>query len=384
MAYRSLTFDTEVVQPTNGNPPGVSYASGSQHYINKVWILKQNNSPLKLDMTLGSIKTDIFGDSLTFALLADKPMTFGSPSHGSSVQTWRSWYKPANSISQATASDRPTYFTTGGAETIFFNRDFMDLPSAFFNFTSTTEFTIFVSFDQVSQNSSDEAFLFGGTNSSRSDLLSVWGIENDQCAIYDNANNDSVWSGTNMAGGSIRMLSHHTDKTVWDYHDGIEELEEPSDFTSAFDFDFLNKAITSAGSQGIGTFKINELLVYDESISTMGATTRQKIEGYLAHKWGTNSALRNADGSTGHPYVTTDPRGTEDWEFSSPITTTKSGSITGTTPLLSTFADADYDIYTFGSGTSGNLVTANQLVKFAVVDMEKPGKVYIRVEYTGA
>lgn len=384
MAFRTLSFDTRTAIPTSGFPATVAYVSSAAHKIHNVYVTKENASDLTLDMTLNQLKTDIFGDSLTFALLADKPMTFGSPSHGDAIQTWKSWYRPGNSISQATASDRPTYFTTFGAETIYFNRDYMDLPSAFFNFTSTTEFTIFVSFDQVATNSSGEVFLFGGTNPTRPDLLSVWGIENDQCAIYDNASNDSIWSGDVMAGGSIRMLSHHTDKTVWDYHNGIEEVEEPSDFTSAFNFDFINMASTSAGTRGSFRLKINELLVYDESITTMGATQRQLIEGYLAHKWGTNSALRNADGSTGHPYVTTDPRdGKGDHtvrQFASPMSTIVSGFDAASVPALS---EVGASVFTKEAWAAPGLsVAADQVVQFVVEDMNEPGIVYIKIDYT--
>ena len=180
------------------------------------------------------------------------------------------------------------------------------------------------------------------------------------------------------------MLSHHTDKTVWDYHNGIEEVEEPSDFTSAFDFDFLNKAVTSGGNQGSGTFKINELLVYDESIDTMGATKRQEIEGYLAHKWGSNSSLRNADGSTGHPYVSTNPRdGKGDHtvrQFSSAMSTIVSGFSEASVPALS---EVGASVFTKESWASPGLsVAADQVVQFVVEDMNEPGIVYIKIDYT--
>jgi len=389
MAYRSLTFDTEVVQPINGIPPGVAYASGSQHYINKVYVLKQNASPLKIDMTVGSPKTEIFGESLAVALLADKPMTFGSPSSGSDVETWKSWYKPAISVSQATAADRPSYYRVargggaGGPAIVLAPGEFLDLPSANFNFGATDQWTIFVALETVTQNSNDEGHLFGGT-STGGDFSSIWGIDNDKCAVIDQNGNEELWSGSLMTNNCVRMLSHSASKEVWDYMNGEEVLNNTSTFTRSFDFDFLNKSETTSGTAGSATFWVREILIYEESIDVMGATQRQEIEGYLAHKWGTNSSLLKADGTTGHPYVTTDPRDAEDWKFSSALTTTKSGYVEATPPSLSSFTDTDYDIHTFGQGTNGFNVAANQLVKFAVVDMEKPGKVYIRVEYTGA
>jgi len=388
MAYRSLTFDTEVGKPTNGNPPGVSYVSGSAHYINNVYVKKELDSPLKVDMTLGSLKTDVFGDSLVFALLADKPMTFGDPSSGTDISSWKSWYRPANSVT-GTGTTKPSYLINGTGQAarptmLFDEGEIVTLPSAYFHFGATEPFTIFVALEAVTKNSAREAYLFGGTNPSRTELVSIWGIDNNKCAVIDAGNNEELWSGSLMHGDSIRMLSRTSNGKLWDYQDGIEVLEDSTTFTDAFNFNFINKGNTSDGDQGSGTFEINEILIYDEDASTMGTTKRQEIEGYLAHKWETNSALRNANGSTGHPYVTTDPRDAEDWKFSSPATTSKHAYDESSPPAFNNISSATFDVVALGSGTGGVSVSANQLVKFAVVDMEKPGKVYIKVDYTVA
>ncbi|HIF79491.1 MAG: hypothetical protein ABGY10_03785 [bacterium] len=385
MAYRTLSFDTRAGKPTDGFPHGTSYTSSKAHHISRVFVIKENASDLKLNMTLDQLKTDIFGDSLTFALLADKPMTFGNPSSsGTDISSWKSWYRPANAVT-GTGTTKPSYLINGTGQAasptmLFDEGEIASLPSAQFHFAATDSFTIFVSFNAVTKNANDEAYLFGGTNPSRGELLSIWGIDNDKCAIIDHGNNDSLWSGSLMTGDTIRMLSHAGNNKVWDYSNGIEQLEDTTTFTRPFNFDFINKANTTSGDQGGGTFEINEILVYNEDITTMGATQRQLIEGYLAHRWGTNSSLRNADGSTGHPYVTTDPRDSKGdhtvRKFGSTMTVTKSGTIP---PTYSDVSSATFDIEGFSPDLA---VAADQVVQFVVEDMNEPGIVYIKVQYT--
>ncbi|RZD49558.1 MAG: hypothetical protein CXT65_05145 [Methanobacteriota archaeon] len=382
MAFRTLSFDTRAAIPTDGFPATVAYVSSAAHKIHNVYVTKENASDLTLDMTLDQLKTDIFGDSLTFALLADKPMTFGNPSSsGTDISSWKSWYRPANSVT-GTGTTKPSYLINGTGQAarptmLFDEGEIASLPSAQFQFASTDPFTIFVSFKAVTKNSAREAYLFGGTNPSRGDLLSIWGIDNNKCAIIDNANNEALWSGSLMTGDN-------TSGTVWDYENGIELLEDTSTFTSAFNFNFINKANTTDGDQGSGTFEINEILVYDEDASTMGTTKRQEIEGYLAHKWETNSALRNANGSTGHPYVTTDPRDSKGThtvrKFSSPMSTIVSGFSEASVPALT---EVGASVFTKEAWASPGLsVAADQVVQFVVEDMNEPGIVYIKIDYT--
>lgn len=391
MAFRTLTFDTVTAHPVDGYPATASYYSSTAHTINRVFIIKENDSPLTMNMTLDQLKTDIFGDSLTFALLADKPNTFGDVSSGTDVARWRSWYNPTNSVSGGAGATKPSYLINGTGQTarptmLFDEGEIATIPSAYFHFASSDQFTIFVAFKAVTKNSSREAYLFGGTNPSRADLLSVWGIDNNKCAIIDNANNEALWSGSLMTGDTIRMLSHNTSGTVWDYENGIELLEDTSTFTSAFNFNFINKANTTDGDQGSGTFQINELLVYNESIDTMGTTRRQLLEGYLAHKWETNSSLRNANGTTGHPYVTTDPRDSKgDYtvrKFNSTMSVVNFGYVEGSPPSLSDVTFGAGNTFTRQNLTSPVSVAAGEVVQFVVEDMEEPGKVYIKIDYT--
>jgi len=390
MTFRTLSFNTRSAKPTNGYPGTASYALSYAHKINNVYIKKELNSTLKLNMTLDQLKTDVFGDTLTFALLADKNETFGNVSTGSDVTTWKSWYKPANSVSQATAADRPSYYriprggAAGGPAIVIAPGEFLDLPSADFNFGATEQWTIFVALETVTQNSNDEGHLFGGT-STGGDFSSIWGIDNDKCAVIDQNGNEELWSGSLMANNCVRMLSHSASKEVWDYMNGEEVLNETSTFTRSFDFDFLNKSETTSGTAGSATFWVREILVYGESIDVMGETQRQEIEGYLAHKWGTNSSLLKADGTTGHPYVTTDPR---DAKGTHTVRKFESGTVTTalydydptSPPDMTDTRSTVFDVVAFAG--EGLLVPAGDVVQFVIEDMDEPGEVYIKVEYT--
>jgi len=393
MAFRTLTFDTEVAKPVNGYPATTAYISSTAHKINNVYVLKENNSPLKLNMTVDQLKTDVFGESLTFALLADKNETFGNVTTGSDVTTWKSWYDPRRTVGQATSADRPSYYripmggAAGGPAIVVAPGEFVDLPSTYFHFGATDQWTIFVALETVTKNSSRDGHLFGGTNASRSDLVSIWGIENNKCAVIDAGGNDNLWSGSLMSNDCVRMLSHSTSKEVWDFMNGEEVLNDTSTFTHAFNFDFLNKSETTGGTAGSATFWIRELLVYNESIDVMGATQRQEIEGYLGHKWGTNSSLLNADGTTGHPYVTTDPRDAKGTHTvrkfeSGTKTTALYGYNPASPPSMTDTRSSVFDIETFAG--QGLLVPAGDVVQFVVEDMDAPGKVYIKIEYTEA
>ncbi len=393
MAFRTLTFDTDTAKPTDGYPATTAYISSTAHKINNVYMKKEHASTLKLNMTLDQLKTDIFGSTLSFALLADKPNTFGDVSTGSDVTTWKSWYDPRRTVGQATSADRPSYYnipsggSAGGPAIVVAPGEFVDLPSAYFHFGATDQWTIFVALETATKNSSREGHLFGGTNPSRGDLLSIWGIDNNKCAVIDAQGNDNLWSGALMSDDCVRMLSHSASKEVWDFMNGEEVLNDTSTFTGAFNFDFLNKSETTDGTAGSATFWIREILVYAESIDVMGATQRQEIEGYLAHKWLTNSSLLNADGTTGHPYVTTDPRDAKGTHTvrkfeSGTKTTTKSGYIPGDPPDMTDTRSSVFDIEAFaGQGLS---VPAGDVVQFVIEDMDEPGHVYIKIEYTEA
>ncbi|SES23333.1 hypothetical protein, partial [Sphingobium sp. YR768] len=83
---------------------------------------------------------------------------------------------------------------------------------------------------------------------------------------------------------------------------GTAALGSGSPVTEFGIFGLVGSATTDKASRLAG--KISEVLVIDPTLLPNGGSTfdRQKIEGYLAHKWGIQNSL-----AAGHPFLTTAP-----------------------------------------------------------------------------
>lgn len=379
MPVKTMTFDTTKVKPTDGTPIGVAYVSGQAHTISKVYVIKQSNSGMKINMTLNQLRSGIFGDSLTYALLIDKPMTFGSPSSGGAVSEWKSWVNPTQTAAtQSTTADQPSYH--GSGYMVFSSGtpgDHLSLPSAPFAFAASEEFTIFTAIVLLTQNSDNDAFILGGTTSTETSPRSVYGVMASRRTVCDQDGNKFQSNSNVPTSSEIRSISRHSDNELYEYVNGTQTINGDNSCSDPLNFTFINNASHRGGEEGGGSLRLMEVLVYNESTQTMSTATRQQIEGYLAHKYSLTSGL-----PTGHPYKTTDPRDADgDYtvkQFSSDMTTTKTGYDESNPPSLSA-PDSDFDIETFSPGIS---VSADQVVQFVVEDMDEPGKAYIKVEYT--
>jgi len=382
-----MEIDTSVyLHGSDGLPAGCSYSVSDDHTITALSCMSERSTG---DLTLNIVKGDklngIFGNNLTFALQADKPITLGSPSNGGAVSSWLNSIKPSEEATQGTSSHQPLWsssnFVQFGSGT---PGDHLDLPATPFDFGATEEFTIFVVLGLITANSDDEAFILGGTDSIGTSPVSYYGIENNRRIICDNDQNQFVSTSNVPASGEFRCLSRRSSGNLDEYVNGTQTLTNDATCDAEFKFSYINNALHRSGEQGGGSQRIQEILVYSDSVATMGSDEREEIEGYLAHKYSMTSGL-----PTGHPYKTSDPRGTDydtnvltaDLTLSAaakgkynPASTPSFGNGTGTSP-------SDWATTTSVDATEGS-VSAGDAVRIYPVDYEDVDKLLIKVDYT--
>tara|TARA_A100001201_G_scaffold65972_2_gene61806 strand:- start:3063 stop:4196 length:1134 start_codon:yes stop_codon:yes gene_type:complete len=299
----------------DGVPGGLAYSIPEAHTITEIAIQSQNaTKDLKINLSIGDKRSSFFGSGLEFALAADLTMTLGSPTSGDAISDWLNAINPSESASQSTSDDQPmwsssnyVHFASG------FPGDHFDLPATPFSFDEDEEFTIFIVTGMVTANSDNESFILGGTNTGGSDYRSCYGIYNSRRALIDNDENDFISTSHIPSGSQIRCISRRSSGNMDEYVDGTQTLTDDNTCDKEFKFTYINNALTRSG-QSSGTLRLFEVLVYSDSISSMGSeedvfgnttTVREQIEGYLAHKWSLTGGLDST-----HPYKSSDPRGT--------------------------------------------------------------------------
>ena len=150
-------------------------------------------------------------------------------------------------------------------------------------------------------------------------------------------------------GASINYNSNLTLNTpylVTGYFDGINGYLGVNgtyvSFGSTGNFNILKYGIgvsSYSSIADIGNAKYGEVLIYNNALATLD---RQKMEGYLAWKWGTNTSL-----PTNHPYYVASPT-----SINPPTVTSVTTFATGlTNPLLMVF-DTNQNLYCTNNGNN--------------------------------
>ena len=215
---------------------------------------------------------------------------------GGFVSQWNDKSGNARHMVQAIGTDQPAYATNswdGLLPALTFDSASDYLEHA----TRQTESTVTLALmmEQVNTSRDDRAFGLRGVSSGSKVNFA---IACDNSLRYDgdksDANMISPTTGKHMRVAT-RTLSLQTD-----FHDGSSNLL--SSLTLPDVDGYINAGNTSAGLAGAFGSKIAEAIIMYEAISD---ETRQKIEGYLAHKWGLEGNL-----PAGHTYKLTPPTDT--------------------------------------------------------------------------
>ena len=213
---------------------------------------------------------------------ANASLNSGTPSNGSSVALWVDRSGQGRDASQATAGNQPVFVSDNGIGS--------GMPAIRFDGSNDS-----MSFTQFLPRS---AFIVNKTTGGAHALAGILGKFPNGTGIR-RSNSEEGWHHpgdgnvfTNPAGSGFFIngnAGHLVNKHVWHVMSAIRST------ASTVEFNSLAKAYT--GREWAGD--IAEVLVYD---STLSESDRQKVEGYLAHKWGLASTL-----PSNHPYLSSAP-----------------------------------------------------------------------------
>lgn len=217
---------------------------------------------------------------------------------GGLVSQWDDKSGNGRDISQGTGSNQPTTGTRtlNGLNVLDCAGDYLENTSL--GLTVSDDISIFIVAEIDTVGSNGTAGLFGLESALRGRFELLSGQPFDFGGRINLTNNDQGWSAANFSGSphngpSIYSIEANSGVSEFrGYVDGTEYASTSytgtgyASFNSMRVFTRMGNPITPNGSCG-------EFIV----VTDVSDATRQKIEGYLAHKWGT---VANLDAS--HPY----------------------------------------------------------------------------------
>lgn len=222
---------------------------------------------------------------------------------GGTVSQWSD--KSGNEINtnQSTTASKPLFNPSGlnSLPSIDFdgNDDFLNFPSGFL-FGATAVSVAFVLLGPLQPN--DPIFAPRDTNRTGLELVYTSAVNWPTLIRVNNVNKilSGLWS-TNETP-TITTIQANTNFTSGWLNGNIISAFDPTGIT-ALNFNGIYSLGKYAGNIGsfCGEMKISEFII---SSNTWSLEIRQKIEGYLAHKWGLTANL-----PSGHPYKNNPPRG---------------------------------------------------------------------------
>jgi hypothetical protein len=214
--------------------------------------------------------------------------------NGSNVSQWNDKSGNNRHATQSTAADQPIYLTANqnGLNVVGFDLDFMNYPniSSTGTYSSSTFVvhkrtglgnTLYPPIVSLAYNSGIYQYLGGsGTN---------WGV-------YDGG----LRYSTELIGTDWKIVENIRDKTIspalnFFYSNGNAVGSTALSLDNTYNPTYIGNDRVSQRSR----MDIGEIVITLDVVSTIN---RQKIEGYLAHKWGLTANL-----PAGHPYKTTPP-----------------------------------------------------------------------------
>lgn len=218
------------------------------------------------------------------------------------VSEWADKSGNGNDVSQATAASQPTYDSTNQCVCFDGDDDCLTLASRM-GLTANPDIMVFAVFDLVNLDTG-RFFQVGGSYSSMAcDVTAT-----DGWAWRYNGGYEAYDDATDQDG--TRVLVVYTRPSGGTYADGQFYLHgteqsasgssNPSSYpTNTEESTYVGCGETTSGDQN------TEINLY-ELIVINGTENRQKVEGYLAWRWGTNEEL-----PTDHPYYDAAPTDAE-------------------------------------------------------------------------
>jgi hypothetical protein len=216
--------------------------------------------------------------------------------NGSTVSQWNDKSGNARHVSQATAANQPAY--APGAITFDGTND--HLTASGINFSATDKLTVFMALRNVAADTTRSAFMFGAPFGSVSGLGADFPVDSQRRIRVDARGSVLAFPGSAISVATQNVTSVFgfgadiAGDSIFAFVDGAQVLNNTSDLgTGNFGTSSLFIGSYNAGAAFFsGT--IYETVVVPALLSV---ADRQKIEGYLAWKWGTTSRLPG-----NHPY----------------------------------------------------------------------------------
>jgi hypothetical protein len=210
------------------------------------------------------------------------------------VQGWQDKSGRNNSLSQTSIVNRPTYVMEAQPGLEFDGiANFLPIPNAFSMVSGT--FTVFVV--EKRKSSKGNNFFLGGTQGGRNNNLVLGYILNNliRFAFFSNDVDGSV-SNFNQSLEPVRIWAFEKSTTGRVIYLNGQRLNGDGNLEL-----LANWVGAAVGRFGGSYYKgmLYEILIFNPSLS---ADRRQKIEGYLAHKWGLSTGL-----PANHPFKTAAP-----------------------------------------------------------------------------
>ena len=224
---------------------------------------------------------------------------------GTNVSEWRDKSGNGRHATQATSANQPTYTSNSqnGYGIISFDggTDNLDISSTTLITSGNSNFGVFVAYKPKTATgygsilanypAGNFELLFG--SQTRGAYIAPWGLYNNASLDLDSdnytQNANSFISCVRTSGSVVGYTNGTTKNTV---------ANTQSVYTGANTASVWTLGANTVNSE-LALMDLYEFIVIDGTVST---DTRQKTEGYLAHKWGLTSSLPND-----HPYKSTAP-----------------------------------------------------------------------------
>ena len=223
------------------------------------------------------------------------------------VSAWKDQGANAYSAVQATGTRQPTWTASvqNSLPAVYFSSKWLSVASGVTAFASTfPQHTIYLAFRPDLTQTSDTyhgAFCAGnGGSSGVNTSIGVLATSTDKRHWYGGWGQDSTWAAT----APQYTQTWYFNGKVWDgtnvlgYSNGTLLITKATTYTTGNGAIDIGRQFNST-SLGLYVGYVGEVVLYARALST---TERQKIEGYLAWRWGLQANL-----PSGHPYQSAPP-----------------------------------------------------------------------------